>query len=461
MELSITNKDVILKKLEKIVGQDYVSNKPEDLFIYSQDSGASLPRPVDYVVMPITVEEVQKIVLLANEDKIPIVPMGAGMTLSGLTIPIKGGIVVDMKRMDQILEINEMSRYALIEAGVTTGSLTAYLEKHHPDLQVSIPDAPPSATITGNALIHGSGFLSQKYGNHGDMINGLEVVLPNGEICKLGSCCISDYWFTRGPIPDLIGLFISSFGTMGIATKLSIKLYPKDAMREVVVGLFRDPKMIPVAISKITHTDIAEDIVFAVQDQPAFMKGYVFLITFITGNSEEDITTKIKILKRIYRTAKGGYMKIPKEMRDFFLDKPMFISTAADYRKGGGFEYVGSFMPLEKIPEAIEKAIEISRKYGISPMQVSRVIGKGHNVMFAASFSFNRADPKDMENARNALHETNKMVLDLGGIIWKSELAGQKLIVEKMDPNYKKLFKAIRDALDPNGIMNPGNWEIS
>ena len=152
MELSVLKKDVILKKLEKIVGQDYVSNKPEDLFIYSQDSGASIPRPVDYVVMPITVEEVQKILLLANEDKIPIVPMGAGMTLSGLTIPIKGGIVVDMKRMDQILEINEMSRYALIEAGVATGRLTAYLEKHHPDLQVSIPDAPPSVTITGNQM---------------------------------------------------------------------------------------------------------------------------------------------------------------------------------------------------------------------------------------------------------------------------------------------------------------------
>jgi len=459
MELSITNKDGILKKLEKIVGQDYVSNKPEDLFIYSQDSGASLPRPVDYVVMPITVEEVQKIVLLANEDKIPIVPMGAGMTLSGLTIPIKGGIVVDMKRMDQILEINEMSRYALIEAGVTTGSLTAYLEKHHPDLQVSIPDAPPSVTITGNALIHGSGSLSQKFGNHGDMINGLEVVLPNGEICKLGSCCVSDYWFTRGPIPDLIGLFISSFGTLGIATKLSIKLYPKDAMREVVVGIFRDPKMIPDAISKITHTDIAEDIVFAVWE--GLVKGYIFLATYITGNSKEEIKSKIKMLKRLYRKAKGGYMKIPAELRDFFLEKPIFISTAADDRKGGGFEYVGSFMPLEKIPDAIEKASVISRKYGISPSQVSRVIGKGHNVMFAASFSFNRADPNDMENARNALHETNKMVLDVGGIIWKSELAGQKLIVEKMDPNYKKLFKAIRDALDPNGIMNPGNWEIS
>ncbi|MFX0072910.1 MAG: FAD-linked oxidase C-terminal domain-containing protein, partial [Candidatus Hermodarchaeota archaeon] len=117
-------------------------------------------------------------------------------------------------------------------------------------------------------------------------------------------------------------------------------------------------------------------------------------------------------------------------------------------------------IPLEKIPEATERAIEISKKYGISPVQVSRVIGIGHNVMFAASFSFNRADPEDMQNARDALHETNKMVLELGGIIWKSELAGQKLILERMDPIYKKLFNAIRNFVDPNRIMNPGNWEI-
>ncbi|TFG20782.1 MAG: FAD-binding oxidoreductase [Promethearchaeota archaeon] len=452
-------KSEILTHLENIVGKEFASNNQEDLFIYSQDSGASLPRPVDFVVLPKTVEEIQNIVRLANEEKIPIVPMGGGMTLSGLTIPIKGGIVIDLKRMDKILEINEISRYALIEAGVTTGRLTAYLEKHYPNLEVSIPDAPPSATVTGNALIHGSGFLSQKYGNHGDMINGLEVVLPNGEICKLGSCAVSEYWFTRGPIPDLIGLFISSFGTMGIATKLAIKLYPKDNLREIVVGIFSDPKMIPDAISKITHTDIAEDIVFAVSE--ALFKGYIFLATYITGNSEEDIGSKIKILKRIYRKAKGNYMKVPEGFRNYFLEKPIFISSEADNRSGGGFEYSGNFIPLDKIPEAIEKAIEISKKYDISPSQVSRVIGKGHNIMFAASFSFNRADPNDMENARNALHETNEMILKLGGIIWKPELAGQKLIIEKMDPNYKKLFQAIRVALDPNGIMNPGNWEIT
>ena len=89
----------------------------------------------------------------------------------------------------------------------------------------------------------------------------------------------------------------------------------------------------------------------------------------------------------------------------------------------------------------------------------ARVIGKGHSIMFFASYSFNRADPADMANARKALHETNKMVLDLEGIPWKAELGGQKMMLEKMDPNYKKIFKEIRKLLDPNGIMNPGNWE--
>ena len=162
----------------------------------------------------------------------------------------------------------------------------------------------------------------------------------------------------------------------------------------------------------------------------------------------------------MYRKNKANYMKMPPRYYDIFLEQPQFAAKAADFRKGGGFEYVGSFMPLAKIPEAIAKARDISLKYGIVPTQVSRIIGRGHAVMFAASYSFNRADPEDMEKARKALHETNEMVLELGGLPWKVELAGQKLVIEKMDPNYKKLFKTIRDILDPNGIMNPGNWEV-
>ena len=200
------DRNKILKNLEEIVGKDFVSNKLEELYIYSQDPGASVPRPIDFVVMPKTVEETQNIIKLANKNKIPLVPMGGGLTLSGLVIPVKGGIVIDMKRMNNIIEINEFSKYALIEAGVTTGQLLSYLNNNYPNLQPPVPDAPPSATVAGNVLIHGSGYLSQKYGDHGALINGLEVVLPSGNICKLGSCSVSPFWFARGPIPDLIGL---------------------------------------------------------------------------------------------------------------------------------------------------------------------------------------------------------------------------------------------------------------
>jgi len=455
------NKEVIIKDLEEIVGKDFASNTAEDLFIYSQDPGASEPRPVDFVVMPSSVEEIQKIVKLANKEKIPIIPMGGGLTLSGLVIPIKGGIVMDMKRMNKIIEINESSRYALLEAGVTTGQLLSYLNENHPQLQPPIPDSPPSATIAGNVLIHGSGYLSQKHGDHGTMINGLEVVLPNGEIGKFGSCAISDYWFSRGPIPDFIGLFISSFGTLGVITKLSLKLYPKPNYRDVVFGLLKETEDIPNLLLSITATGLAEDILLGMQDKPEWMKGYIFVMTYITGDNEEEIMQYTKTLKKVYRKANTRFMKSPNRMRETYLEKPIFAAGLADVRKGGGFEYVGAFMPLEKVPEAYKKAAEISIKYNISPTIGSRLMSGTHTIIVFFSYSFNRADSKDMENARNALHETNELALKLGGIPWKVELDGQQLVLEKMDSTYKKVLKLVKDTLDPNGIMNPGNWEVS
>jgi len=454
------DKKEILNELENIVGRDNASISAEDLYIYSQDPGASLPRSVDFVVLPSKVEEIQKIVKLANQEKISITPMGGGLTLSGLVIPVNGGIVLDLKRMDEIIEINESSRYALLEAGVTTGALFAHLNEKYPQLEPPIPDAPPSATVAGNMLIHGSGYLSQRYGDHGGLINGLEVVLPNGEVCRFGSCALSDYWFGRGPIPDFIGLFTSAFGTMGIITKLSVQLFPKPKMRKIVFGLLKDPKDLPELLLKVTETRLAEDVLLGMQDMPEWMKGYVFLMVYITGDSNEDLERQVKILKRIYRKAKARFMKAPQRMIDIYMDKPIFAAGAADYRKGGGFEYVGAFLPLEKVPEAYERAAKISLKYGIPPTIGSRLIGGIHTIVMFFSYSFNRADPKDMENARHALHETNQLALELGGIPWKAELDGQQLMLQKMDPNYKKFLKNIKDLLDPNGIMNPGNWEV-
>jgi len=191
----------IYEILSEIVGPEFVSDFPEEKFIYSMDHRTMPACEPDIVIMPGSTDEVQKIVQAAIAHRVPLVPLGAGLVLSGLSRALKGGIVLDMKRMNRILEINELSRYALVEAGTSQGMLQAHLRKHFPNLKHSAPDAPPAATVAGNVCIQGSGHMSHAGGFHSDMLNGLEVVLPTGEIVRIGSCAISPYWFARAPLP--------------------------------------------------------------------------------------------------------------------------------------------------------------------------------------------------------------------------------------------------------------------
>jgi len=468
----MAEEDQIYKSLTDIVGEDFVSNREEERYIYSRDPGTSKPRRVDYVVMPKTVEEVQKIVILANKEKIPITPMGGGFSLNGLAIPVHGGIVLDMKRMDEIIEVNKNSRYVLLEAGVSQGALVSYLKKNYPDLHHSLPEAPPMATVVGNLLIRGHGTLAI-YGDNSNMLNGLEVVLPTGEICKVGSSSVSPYWFGRGPLPDLAGLFIGWFGTTGIITKASLRLYPRPKKRDVVAFATEKPDLIPELVYKITQTRMVDSAGMLEQEKPEYLKGYQWVGALISGDSEEEMGYKRRVLSKIPETCgddKNKVTLIPlgiemislEGMEDFkkrFLDEPPFAAVAADFRKGGGFQYCGVMMPIEKVPEAWRRGIEIAHKHEMLFQCANQVMSSSHEVMFGFNYSFNRGDEEDIERAREAMEETNKMALELGGIPWKAELAAQRQMIEKMDPNTFELIKKIKKLLDPNGIMNPGNWE--
>ncbi len=451
----------ILDSLVEIVGQENVSNREEELFIHSREPGALVSKKPAFVAMPKTAEEVQKIVVLANEEKIPLVPYGGGLSLSGLALPLKGGIILDLKRMNRIIEVNEKSRYALIEAGVTQGQLRYHLDKNCPDLQHPMPDSPPISTITGNVLIYGSGALSQKYGLHSDLVNGLEVILPTGEICKIGSCAVSEYWHTKASLPDLTGLFMGWFGTTGIVTKLSIRLYPKPKKREFVTLHLKSIDLIPDVMFIIAQTEMAEDVMLTSQEMPEWMRGQVFSIVYITGCSDEEIGYKKKALKEVLKD-KAELIPIESLSKDFlerFLEKPQFAAWISDIRKGGGFIYVGGFLPLEKIPEAFKQTQDIFHKYGFPYTTAFRMVGKGM-VLFFPPFPFNRADSNDVENAKKAWYETDKAVLELGGLPWKPDAHVQRMIMEKTDKNTLNLMKGIKKLLDPNGIMNPGNWEV-
>jgi len=452
------------KLLAEIVGEQYVSNKKEELYIYSQDPGMMEPHKPDYVVMPKTTQEIQRIVKIANDEKIPIVPVGGSLSLSGLVIPHRGGIALDLKRMDRVLEVNEKSRYVVVEGGVTQGKLKAYLERHHPNLRHSIPDAPPSATVVGNIVIHGQGRLTQQYGFNSDMVTGLEVVLPTGEVCKIGSSSVSPYWFSIAPLPDLAGLFLGWFGTTGVITKLGLRLYPKKEMRDIEMFVVEDPTLVPDVIHRVTHTEMTEDIFVAAQPYPLVFKDIIMIGICITGDSEEEIEFKRRMIWDALRThidsKEGGFMMLTPDIKRELLEMPTTGTTRfADVMKGGGFEYCGPIIPVEKYPEAYKKLLEFSSKYGITYGSAGRVIGRSHCMMFSFGYPFNRADPDNIERTEKALHDSNVASLDIGGVPWKPEVPAQKMIMERMDKNTLELMKRIKKLLDPNGIMNPGNWE--
>jgi glycolate oxidase len=456
----------VKRELEAIVGPDYVSDAAEELFFYSRDQGTMEPGFPDLVAMPGTVEEVQKILRLATERKIPVVPLGGGLVLSGLSRALRGGVVVDLKRLNRILEVDEVNRFALVEGGASQGMLQAYLAKNHPTLKHSIPDAPPIATLAGNVAIHGSGHLSHLAGFHSEMLGGLEVVLPTGEVVRAGSPSVSPYWFGRAPLPDLAGVFLGWAGTTGIVTKLAVKLFPKRRFSDVEIFVIDDPDLGTDVLGRLTWIGQGEDLTSWMTPKPDWAEGLLHFNLAYAADSQDELDFKRKMIKAAVRhlidRRVAGFMVLPRPMKKRFLEEPATTLTRfADVRKGGGFEYVGAIMPIGQFAPAYRLGLDIAAKNDVAWSMGCRVVGQGHSMMFFYAYAFNRADPADVDRAKQALEKTNEGVLELGGIPWKAEAPAQKQILGKMDPGAVELMKRLRGAVDPAHIMNPGNWEVN
>jgi glycolate oxidase len=455
----------IHRSLIEILGERSVSNTPEELWFYSRDPGVLPPHLPDYVVAPKTTEQVQKVVQLANREKIPIVPMGNGMALTGLVIPLKGGIVMDMKRMNKILEVNERARYAVVEGGTSQGVLKAHLQNHYPHLRHSLPDAPPTTTIAANVALHGQGRLTQQYGFNSDMVTGLEVVLPTGDICKIGSPSLGPYWFSKGPtLPDLSGLFLGWLGTTGIFTKVGLKLYPNKKIRDVELFVTDRVELVPDILYRLTHLEMLEDLNVWFQPKPLMFKGNYHITIYFTGDTEEEVELKRKLvwdaLQPMMDTKDGGFMGL-QFMKEMLLEMPQRgIAAFADVPKGGGFEYSGPITLIEHFPQYAAKVVELAAKYDVLYASSARVISGGHSMMFSISFAFNRMDPAMMGRVKQALDEATEFALDMGGIPWKPNFMEQQMTMKRMDPNTLKLLQMVKRNLDPQSIMNPGNWEV-
>ncbi len=298
------------------------------------------------------------------------------------------------------------------------------------------------------------------------MVTGMEIVLPTGEICLIGSPSLGPYWFSKGPtLPDLSGLFLGWLGATGVITKMGLRLYPNKKIREVEMFVTDKVELVPEILYKLTHLEILEDVNVWFQPKPLMFVGNFHVTIYFNGDTEEEIEFKRKMiwdsLQEFIDSKDGGFMNV-QYMKGMLLQMPQRgIADFADVPKGGGFEYSGPITIIEHFPQYAAKVVELAKRYDILYASSARLISGGHCMMFSISFAFNRSNPGMMKRVKEALDEATTFALEMGGIPWKPNFMEQKMTMKKMDPNALNLLQMIKKNLDPEGIMNPGNWEVN
>ncbi|NLX36748.1 MAG: FAD-binding oxidoreductase, partial [Chloroflexi bacterium] len=221
-----------LDDLIAIVGTENVSVRESDLDAHSIDESHIAPHRPDVVVWPSSTAEVAAVVRLANERQIPVVPWSGGSSLEGNPVPVRGGILLAMYRMNRILEIRENDLQVVVQPGVVYDALNAKLRR----LGLFFPPAPGSAavaTLGGMVANNSSGMRAVRYGVTRNYILKLKVVLPSGEVIDVGSAAKKS---TSGY--DLVGLFIGSEGTLGVVTEITLRLLGLPEATASVIAVF-------------------------------------------------------------------------------------------------------------------------------------------------------------------------------------------------------------------------------
>jgi FAD/FMN-containing dehydrogenase len=463
--------------LEQIVGPDGVSTDPQTLECYACDATVNPPARPDYAVLASTVAQIQAIVRLAGAERIPVVPAVGMSSTGGLTIPVRGGILLDLHLMNRILEINEDMGYAIVEPGVTIGQIDAELKQR--GFWVQVPAGPPgSAGLLPGYILHGYGHLGAKFGINSEQITGMEVVLPSGEVARLGACAVSPYWFHRTPLPDLMGLFLGWQGTTGIVTKLGVNIYPRPAFKAMVGwGLFSDhedplPESCARFLIKVQRADVAHDISghswgavqigrgrkWPLPPKPA-EDPEIFFSATAYAFSEEELALKKRTLEALIQEARDAGLPIATtDVTDRAkTEMPTRYSLRySDHRGGGGLDYIGSITPVINWPRGVRRLTEVFERYRFTPyirLSIYRGTVQG---MLRALVPYHRSDSADVDAVRNMNREFVEILLDCGGVIYKAPDFACEAMWRRGDPTFVALLKHVKQMLDPHGIMNPG-----
>jgi len=454
-----------IKILQNIVGSQNVKYDRAHKLAYSYDATREHFEP-DCVVFPRNEEDVSKVLRYCNEHKIPIVPRGAGSGFTGGALPISGGIVLALEKyMNKILEIDTKNMVAVVQPGVINKELQKEVEK----LGLFYPPDPASqdySTIGGNVAENAGGMRAAKYGITKDYVMALRAVLPNGDIIRAGKKTIKD---VAGY--NIAGILIASEGTLAVITEITLKLLSKPRLTKTVMGVFPTVKEAMNAVYK-SLAGGANPVAMEFLDnltiravEAKFHKGLpvdagAILISDIDGNVEEEIDYQIALLEKFFKANGASEFRIAKDSKeaaDIWFARRNASQSITIYGSKKINEDVT--VPRSELPRYLEEVEKISKKYGVKiPCFGHTGDGNVHtNVMVDGS------NPKEVEIGYKAIEEIFKMTIEIGGTlsgehgIGLSKAPFMKMAFSEAELN---LFRRIKEAFDPNNILNPGKMGL-
>ncbi len=457
-------KSGIISRLQEIVGKANLLTSNEDLTSYSYDATAFWTHMPDVVVLPTTTEQISQIMKLAYQEHIPVTPRGAGTNISGGSVPIKGGIVLCTTRMNKIIEINKINLSVTAECGVVLQDLNLALAKE----RLFFPPDPQSfyaCTLGGNAAENAGGPYCVKYGVFKQYLLGMEVVLADGTVMKLGGVTAKN---RTGY--ELMMLLTGSEGTLGIITRMNLRVIPLPPANQTVLALFDDIGKGIRAVPDIMDSGIIPAKVefvdnFVIRRMEELFKlglpqeAQVLLMLQADG-SPAGVAAEIEQIIAILRKSGASLIKPAKDAQESALFwKARSAGFAAIYGSAKTVFAEDVTVPRDKLVLFLQKLGEISRETGIA----INVIGHAGDGNLHPSVGTDYRDKEHFAKAMDTIDRIINAALELGGVLSGEHGVGldkQRFLKRAMDPAALKLMKQIKVLLDPHNVLNPGKiWE--
>ena len=451
------------RRLTEITGPKAVFNSAEMLDKYSKDETIGLSFLPEAVVLPATVKEIQEIFRLASIESIPVTPRGLGTGLSGGAVPIFGGIVLSLERMNSLVEIDRENLMAVTEPGIVTGKLQQAVEAeglfYPPD-----PASLESCSIGGNVAEGAGGSRAVRYGTTKDYVQGLEMVLPSGEVIHSGGKIVKD---VTGY--NLTQLLVGSEGTLAVVTQIILRLIPLPKLRMDLLVPFNsiedttktvseiiEAKIVPTAIEFMESScfELAEN---HIKRKLAFRDAAAHLLVTLDGNHQEALEDSRNRVGEICERngANDIYVAITRPDIERMWEGRKCLFEAANL-VGGMYKSLDVVVPRSRIPVLVQKIHEISELHGIQAMSFGHAgDGNVHVLLFKGELSDDVWD----RHIHLAERELYKETVDLGGRITAEHGIGllrKQYLSMNLGVNQIEILRELKRSFDPKSILNPG-----